>query len=47
MFIAVILLLTEFLRRIYKDWPEWSRQLPAYGIGGLAAFWFIERLSGF
>jgi len=47
MFIAVILLFIEFLRRIRADWPEWNRQVPAYGIGGMAAFWLIERLSGF
>jgi len=47
MFIAGILLLIEILRRIHKPWPMWMRQLPAYGIGGLAAFWVIERVSGF
>jgi hydrogenase/urease accessory protein HupE len=47
MFIAVILLCIEFLRRIRSDWPAWTRQLPAYGIGSMAAFWLIERLSGF
>jgi hydrogenase/urease accessory protein HupE len=47
MFIAAILLLIEILRRIQKHWPMWMRQLPAYGIGGLAAFWLIERVSGF
>jgi len=30
-----------------KEWPAWMRQLPAYGIGGLAAFWLIERVSRF
>jgi len=47
MFIAVILLLIGILHRIRSEWPAWSRQLPAYGIGGMAAFWLIERLSGF
>jgi hydrogenase/urease accessory protein HupE len=47
MFIAVILILIEVLCRMRKEWPAWIRQLPAYGIGGLAAFWLIERVSGF
>lgn len=47
MFIAVILVLIEILRRIYKEWPAWIEQLPAYCIGGLAAFWLIERASLF
>ena len=47
LFIAVILLCIEVLNRIRSDWPDWARQLPAYGIGGMAAFWLIDRLSGF
>jgi hydrogenase/urease accessory protein HupE len=47
MFIAVILVLIGILRRIRKVWPVWIQQLPAYCIGGLAAFWLIERVSRF
>jgi hydrogenase/urease accessory protein HupE len=47
MFIAVILALMFALRKLRGNWPDWSRQVPAYGIGGVAAFWFIERLSSF
>jgi len=47
MFVAVILVLIELLRRIRTEWPAWVRQLPAYGIGGLASFWLIERVTGF
>jgi hypothetical protein len=25
----------------------WVYQVPAYGIGGIAAFWFINRVAGF
>ncbi len=46
-FIAGILLLIAALRRLYQPWPLWIRQAPAYGIGGMAAFWLIERVSGF
>jgi hydrogenase/urease accessory protein HupE len=47
MFIAVILLMLETVRRLRKDWPAWVTRAPAYGIGGLAAFWLIERVSRF
>ena len=47
MFIAAVLLLIAALRRLFKSWPLWIRQAPAYGIGGMAAFWLIERVSGF
>jgi len=47
MFVAVILVLIELLRRIRTEWPVWIRQLPVYGIGGLASFWLIERVAGF
>ena len=46
-FVAAILVLIELLRRIRTEWPAWVRQLPAYGIGGLASFWLIERATGF
>ena len=28
-------------------WPRWSRPIPAYAIGSVAAFWVIERVTGF
>lgn len=34
------------LKRVRKDWPTWAAQIPAYGIGSLAAFWLIERVAG-
>jgi len=46
-FIAVILLMILFLRKIRKSWPKWVNQVPAYGIGSIAAFWLIERVVGF
>jgi hydrogenase/urease accessory protein HupE len=47
MFVVVALALIGLLHRIRNQWPNWVRQLPAYGIGGLAAFWLIQRASGF
>ncbi len=47
LFVTAILALVFVLQRVRTHWPAWSRQVPAYGIGGMAAFWFIERVSGF
>ena len=47
LFIAGVLVLVLALRKVRSEWPAWSRQLPAYGIGAIAAFWFIERVSRF
>lgn len=47
LFIAAVLLVMAALHKIRIKWPSWAQQLPAYGIGSIAAFWFIERLAGF
>ena len=47
LFVAVILAMGFVLQKLRSHWPVWSRQVPAYGIGAMAAFWFIERISGF
>ena len=47
MFVAVVLALLWLLQRLRQDWPEWLRQVPAYAIGSIAAFWMIERIAGF
>ena len=47
LFIAAVMVLFFFVRKVRSDWPAWARQLPAYGIGSIAAFWFIERVAGF
>lgn len=47
LFIAGALVLIMALRKVRAQWPDWSRQMPAYGIGGIAAFWLIERIAGF
>ena len=47
LFIGVILIMVLVLWRLRRDWPAWIRQAPAYGIGGIAAFWLIERVAGF
>ena len=47
LFIGVVLVVVLLFGRSRLHWPAWVRQAPAYGIGGLAAFWLIERVAGF
>ena len=47
LFVAAILAVVQVLKRLLREWPAWLRQVPAYGIGGIAAFWLIERVAGF
>lgn len=47
LFIAAVLALLAVVRKVRSDWPNWAQQVPAYSIGSIAAFWFIERVSGF
>jgi hydrogenase/urease accessory protein HupE len=46
-FVAVCLLTAHSLRSLEIRWPRWARAAPAYAIGSLAAFWVIERITGF
>ena len=46
LFVALVLALGWALRQLQVSWPRWAASLPAYAIGTLAAFWFIERTSG-
>jgi len=45
MFIAAALLVWAGLKRM--TWPDWAWRIPVYAIGSLAAFWTIDRISGF
>jgi hydrogenase/urease accessory protein HupE len=46
LFVALVLALGWALRELQVRWPRWAEPVPAYAIGTLAAFWFIERTSG-
>jgi len=45
LFIAAVLLTWAALKRI--SWPQWAWRVPVYAIGSLAAFWTIDRITGF
>lgn len=47
LFVAAILALVFVLQKLRMNLPVWTRQVPAYSIGAMSAFWFIERVSGF
>ncbi len=42
-FVALILLLGRAFRTLQIRWPTWAEALPAYAIGGLGAYWTIQR----
>jgi len=45
-FVAAVLVVMAALKTLPVRWPRWSAAVPAYGIGSLAAYWFIERVAG-
>lgn len=44
-FIGAVYLAWAGLKRV--SWPQWAWRLPVYAIGSLAAFWTLDRISGF
>ena len=47
MFVAVVVAAQMAIRKMTIKWPAWAEQMPAYCIGSLAAFWFIQRTISF
>jgi hypothetical protein len=47
MFVAGVLVVTWMINKMKFRWPVWVEQMPAYAIGSLAAFWFIQRTVSF
>jgi hypothetical protein len=47
MFVAAVLAVTWMIHKAKVKWPAWTEQMPAYAIGSLAAFWFIQRTVSF
>ncbi len=46
-FVAVVLVFWAMLRKLPFSWPRPVQLFPAYAIGSLAAFWFLERSWSF
>jgi len=44
-FVLIIVLLERSFRILEIRWPRWTEALPAYTIGGLGAFWTIQRVA--
>lgn len=47
LFVGLILALAFIGRNLRNKGPVWARRVPAYGIGILAGFWFLERVAAF
>jgi hydrogenase/urease accessory protein HupE len=45
LFVAVVVGLAAVLRRLPAQWPHGAWRVAPYSIGGLAAYWTIERLA--
>ncbi|WP_455210253.1 HupE/UreJ family protein [Kaarinaea lacus] len=46
-FVAAVLSLSWAISRVQIKWPLWIKEIPAYTIGSVAAFWCIERIVSF
>jgi hydrogenase/urease accessory protein HupE len=47
LFVGAVLLSMAQVRRLGMTFPRWARLVPAYGIGTVAMFWFIQRTASF
>lgn len=47
LFIGVVLIVLQLGKRFLERPVAWAPQAAAYGIGGISAFWVIQRVSGF
>jgi hypothetical protein len=45
MFVGTVLLAMAALRRFLSRVPTWAHAMPAYGIGTVAAFWWLQRMA--
>jgi HupE / UreJ protein len=42
-FVAVFLTFVYSLRTLEIRWPAWTQRVPAYAMGSVASFWFLQR----
>jgi len=43
-FVLIILLLERAFKVLAMQWPRWAEALPSYTVGGLGAYWTIQRV---
>jgi hypothetical protein len=43
-FVVIILLLERAFKVLLMQWPRWAQALPSYTVGGLGAYWTIQRV---
>lgn len=44
-FVAFIVLLGQVFSRTRVAWPRWAAMVPGYAVGGMGAFWAIQRVD--
>jgi len=44
-FVALVLALERSFRVLQVHWPRWVQAVPGYVVGGLGAFWTIQRVA--
>ncbi len=47
LFVCAVLLLMAIIKRLRLSWPQGSWRLMPYTIGGIAAFWTLQRVDSF
>jgi hydrogenase/urease accessory protein HupE len=45
LFILCVMLVIWLLKKTIRNMPEWSKWLPPYAVGCMAAVWFFQRLA--
>lgn len=44
-FVLIVIAMLWSYRVMQVGWPRWSPLVPTYAVGGLGAFWFLDRLD--
>jgi len=44
-FVCLVVLLERSFRQLEIRWPRWAEMVPGYVVGGLGAFWTIQRTA--
>ena len=45
LFVSTVLVAWAVLRRLLTRVPEWMQAIPAYAIGAMASFWWLQRMA--